>query len=158
MSKALKTVQAERPELSSEEISAFCNAIGLAPRGLVNARDRVTARYALGPRGAWILGLIERGVNSPSALTDILCIGRSLTTAEINRLTDAGLVEGRQSDKDRRRVDLVLTEEGWKACAELRVAVEDFVTSRLTGWSREEVLSCIELLQDFVGATRMGEG
>ncbi|MCB2051718.1 MAG: winged helix-turn-helix transcriptional regulator [Novosphingobium sp.] len=158
MSKALKTVQAERPELSSEEISAFCNAIGLAPRGLVNARDRVTARYALGPRGAWILGLIERGVNSPSALTDILCIGRSLTTAEINRLTDAGLVEGRQSDKDRRRVDLVLTEEGWKACAELRVAVEDFVTSRLTGWSREEVLSCIALLQDFVGATRMGEG
>lgn len=143
-----------RPALSSEDVSAFCNVVGLAPRQLMAARDAVTARYDLGPRGAWMIGLIERGVSSPSALTEVLCIGRSLATAEINRLTDAGLVAASQSAVDGRRVDLALTEEGHRVADELRDAIGEFVTRRLAGYSRQEVLAAIVLLQDFAGSDR----
>ena len=149
-----KPVAVVPPALDGEDISDFCNAIGLAPRQLVVAREAVTARHDLGPRGAWILGLIERGVNSPTALTRIMCIGRSLTTAEIARLTEAGLVEGRQSAADGRRVDLVLTAEGERAADELRAALADHVKARLAGFTREQVRDCTALLQAFTGASR----
>lgn len=145
------------PALDEEDISDFCNVLGLAPRQLVAAREDVTARHDLGPRGAWILGLIERGVSSPSALTAVMRIGRSLTTAEINRLTEAGLVEGRQSASDGRRVDLVLTRAGQRAADELRAALTDHIIARLAGFSREQVRDCIALLQAFTGASRIEE-
>jgi len=146
---------AATPSLDAGDISAFCNVIGLAPRQLVAAREVVTERYDLGPRGAWILGLIERGVRSPSALTEVMRIGRSLTTSEINRLTEAGLVDGRQSAADGRRVDLVLTREGQRAADELRAALTQHVNARLSGFTREQVRDCIALLQAFTGASRI---
>ena len=146
-----------RPDLNDEDVSMFCNVIGLGPRTMRTARAAITARYDLGPRGAWIMGMIETGITSPSALTEALCIGRSLVTAEINRLEQAGLVTGNQSAREGRRIVLELTREGKRASAELRVAVNDFVTSRLAGYSKEEVLACIALLQDFTGATTFGE-
>jgi DNA-binding MarR family transcriptional regulator len=135
----------------------FCNLIGVAPRQMLKAREAITARYDLGPRGAWIVGLLEVGVNSPSALTEVLCIGRSLATAEINRLLQAGLVTGNQSAHDGRRVELELTEEGKRVSAELRETVNAFVNSRLAGHSRKQVLATIALLQDFVGGAQIGK-
>lgn len=146
-----------RPELSDEEISQFCNVIGLGPRTMRGAREAITTRYDLGPRGAWIMGLIESGFTSPSALTEVLRIGRSLVTAEINRLQQAGLITGNQSVRDGRRVVLKLTGEGRRASDELRAAVNEFVTGRLAGYSKEQVLACIALLQDFTGAKKFGE-
>jgi DNA-binding MarR family transcriptional regulator len=119
----------------------------------MKAREGVTERFDLGPRGAWIIGLIEAGVNAPTALTDVLCIGRSLVTVEINRLLQANLVTGVRSEQDGRRTVLELTDEGKRVARELRDTVDEFVTSRLAGHTREEVLACIELLQDFVGMT-----
>ena len=146
-----------RPELSDEEVSAFCNVIGLGPRTMRGARAAITERYDLGPRGAWIMGMIESGITSPSALTEALNIGRSLVTAEINRLQQAGLITGNQSARDGRRIVLALTKEGKRAQAELRDAVNEFVMSRLAGHSKEQVLACIALLQDFTGAKKFGE-
>jgi DNA-binding MarR family transcriptional regulator len=158
MSGALRKVDAPRAAaLSHDEISAFCNAVGLAPRCLAQAREEVTAMYALGPRGAWILGLIERGVTSPTALARVLGIGRSLLTAETARLVDAGLVLASQSAQDGRRVDFSLTRQGSEANDRLRKAIAGFVNERLAGYSRDQVLACIALLQDFTGMTEMGE-
>jgi DNA-binding MarR family transcriptional regulator len=146
---------AARPELTAEEISLFCNVLGVAPRQMMKAREEITLRYDLGPRGAWIIGLLQSGMTSPSALTEALCIGRSLVTAEISRLQQAGLVRGNQNVRDGRRIVLELTEEGWRVSQELRLALNEFVTGRLAGHSREEVLSCLALLRDFVGGARI---
>src|SRR5688500_12689839 len=81
---AVNRTAAAHPDLTPHEIAVFCNLLGVAPRQMMKAREAITARYDLGPRGAWIIGLLEVGVNSPSALTEVLCIGRSLVTAEIN--------------------------------------------------------------------------
>jgi DNA-binding MarR family transcriptional regulator len=153
---AVDRADATRPDLSPHDVAVFCNVIGVGPRQMMKAREEITERYDLGPRGAWIVGLIEVGVNSPSALTEVLCIGRSLVTAEINRLLQAGLVAGIQSERDGRRTVLELTEEGWRVSRELREKVNEFVIGRLAGHTREEVLACIALLQDFVGGARFG--
>jgi len=155
--KAAVAEDAARPDLTAHEIAVFCNVLGVAPRQLANGREAITERYDLGPRGAWIIGLLEIGVNSPSALTEALCIGRSLVTAEINRLLQAGLVAGNQNAQDGRRTILELTEEGKSVSKELRRTINDLVTSRLAGHSREDVLACIALLQDFVGGARIGD-
>jgi DNA-binding MarR family transcriptional regulator len=154
---AADRADAARPDLSAEEIAIFCNVIGVGPRQMMKAREEITERYDLGPRGAWIIGLIEVGVTSPSALTEVLCIGRSLVTAEINRLLQANLVAGVQSERDGRRTVLELTDEGWRVSRELREKVNEFVIGRLAGHTREEVLACIALLQDFVGGARFGD-
>lgn len=146
-----------RPDLTAHEIAVFCNLLGVAPRQLAMGREAITERYDLGPRGAWIVGLLEVGVNSPSGLTEVLCIGRSLVTAEINRLLQAGLISGNQSVSDGRRTVLALTDEGKQVSRELRQTVNDFVTSRLAGYSREAILACTALLQDFVGGAQIGK-
>lgn len=144
------------PDLSAYEIAAFCNVLGVAPRQLTLAREAITERYDLGPRGAWIVGLLEIGVNSPSALTDALQIGRSLVTSEINRLVNAGLVTASPSDSDGRRSILRLTAEGKRVSNELRARVGNFVLERLAGYSREQVLAAMALLRDFVSGESIG--
>lgn len=146
-----------RPDLSAYEIALFCNVLGVAPLQLAKAREAITARFDLGPRGAWIVGLLEVGVNSPSGLTEVLCIGRSLVTAEINRLLQAGLISGNQDASDGRRTVLALTDEGKQVSRELRQTVNDFVTSRLAGYSREQILAATTLLQDFAGGAQIGK-
>lgn len=145
------------PDLSAYEIALFCNVLGVAPLQLAKAREAITARFDLGPRGAWIVGLLEVGVNSPSGLTEVLCIGRSLVTAEINRLLQAGLISGNQDASDGRRTVLALTDEGKQVSRELRQTVNDFVTSRLAGYSREQILAATALLQDFAGGAQIGK-
>lgn len=148
--------RAAPPELTAQEIAVFCNLLGLAPRHLAKGIEAITSRYDLGPRGAWMIGLIEIGVSSPTALTDAFCIGRSLVTAEINRLLHAGLVTTSQSPEDGRRTILALTPQGRKVSARLRATVNAFVSQRLAGHSREEVLAAIALLRSFVAGASIG--
>ena len=145
-----------RPALSPYEIAVFCNVLGVAPRRLTRAREAITERYDLGPRGAWIIGLLEIGVNSPTGLTEALQIGRSLVTAEIGRLAIAGLVSATPSDRDGRRTILKLTAEGRKVSRELRETINTFVLERLAGYSREQVIAAIALLRDFVSGDSIG--
>lgn len=152
-----QAIEPALPQLTASEISAFCNAIGLAPRQLAQSREDVTARYDLGPRGVWIIGLIEGGVTSPSGLTGALHIGRSLVTAEITRLTEAGLITAVQDAVDGRRVNLALSAAGHRVANELRRAIGTFVTQRLAGYTRDDVLAATRLLQHFAQATLVGE-
>jgi DNA-binding MarR family transcriptional regulator len=141
--------QTTAQKLTDEDVSNFLNAIGAAPRQMRHARQRLTEKYNLGPRGAWILGLVKSGVNSPSLLSDAFSIGRSLVTAELNRVVDAGLVNARKHDGDRRRVMLSLTAEGEAAARQLAIDVSEFVHERLAGYSKKEVQLCVRLLRDF---------
>ena len=139
-------------KLSRDEISQFCNLVGMAPRILTQSREAVTEKYDLGPRGAWILGLAKRGVNSPSKLTDVLCIQRSLVTHELARLAEAGLILTERNPEDGRRLVVQLTAKGRRVCKELESAVEEFVLGRFAGLGREELLTLLHALREFVGA------
>jgi DNA-binding MarR family transcriptional regulator len=140
--------------LTDEEIAHFCSVLGVAPRQLATARDAVTSEFDLGPRGAWMLGMIEVGIDSPSKLADALRIGRSLATTEINRLSDAGLIEARRGAGDGRRSELTLTPRGRKANDRLRRALAALIGERLGHYSRDELMLCARILLDLSGSAR----
>ena len=137
--------------LSDEEVAHLCSVMGVAPRQLAKAREAITEQFDLGPRGAWILGMIGVGIDSPSRLADALRIGRSLATTELNRLSDAGLIEAQRGAGDGRRSQLLLTASGREANERLGLALTAFVNTRLGGYTREELLLCARILRDFAG-------
>lgn len=150
--------QPRAPELNDEEVALFCNAIGVVPRKMGEAARELVEKYDLGHRGAWILAMINGGLNSPSRLSDALCIGRSLFTAELSRLVAAGLVKARKDSKDGRRLLLELTPEGLAANKRLQKTVNGFVNDNLSGFSREDVQLCTRLLLSFVGSASVDLG
>lgn len=144
--------QSKAPKLTEEEVALFCNAVGVAPRKLGQAAREMIAKYDLGLRGAWILAMINGGLNSPSRLSDALCIGRSLFTAELSRLVAAGLVETEKDARDGRRLLLQLTPEGVAANDRLQKTVNGFVNENLSGFDKEDILRCTRLLHSFAGS------
>ena len=137
--------------LSDEEVAHLCSVMGVAPRQLAKAREAITDQFDLGPRGAWILGMIGIGIDSPSRLADALRIGRSLATTELNRLSDAGLIEAQRGQGDGRRSQLRLTASGLEANERLGRALTTFVNTQLAGYTRDELLLCARILRDFAG-------
>src|ERR1700712_5242026 len=100
--------------IASEYAEAILNVFGVAARRMLGLMEPITISYSLGPRGAAMLTLIERGAVHPAQLAEIFEVGRSLISAEIARLTAAGLVTREEFDKDKRRAALSLTPLGQK--------------------------------------------
>lgn len=137
------------PKLSWDEIGFICEGLALSSRPLRFATQAITQEYSLGPRGAWMVLLISTGEVYPLDLTKIFQVGRSLITAELNRLIDAGLINYQQSTQDGRRVRLALTPLGEKICERVKTDTAKLVLERLRAYTREEVLLCARLLRDF---------
>lgn len=119
-------------------LSRIVAGLVFAQRPINAAGSAVTERYSLGPRGAFILSLIDKGIEYPKDLALMLRIGRSLVTAELARLADAGLIAAQTGD-DRRRSLLRLTPLGSEVTAEFRARVADLVLTRLAAYSRDQV-------------------
>jgi DNA-binding MarR family transcriptional regulator len=150
-----RRVPAGQP-LAHSEIGAFCNAMNTARRQLSLAAKVITERYDLGPRGAWIIGLIATGSAFPSDLTRVFGVGRSLITAELVRLEKAGLITCTKNSADGRRVELEVTPLGQSAHHELGEELAKLVSERLVGYTRDDLLFCTRLLEDFSGGPRQG--
>jgi DNA-binding MarR family transcriptional regulator len=136
-------------QLSWDEIGFVCEGLSLSSRPLSIATKRITEEYSLGPRGAWMVLLINEGEVFPMHLTKIFQVGRSLITAELNRLADAKLITYRQHDVDGRRFELALTPLGQKVCAQVKEEIAKLVLERLKSYTREDVLLCARMLRDF---------
>ncbi len=134
-----------------EEIAFLAEGLAFGPRALRAATDTVTQRHDLGPRGAWILNVISHGIAYPLELASVFCVGRSLITAELTRLSDAGLIATRPGREDRRRTELTLTPLGQQACVEIREDLSQIVRRRLAGFSPEEVRLTAEVLRALGG-------
>jgi DNA-binding MarR family transcriptional regulator len=145
-----KTGRADPQELSWEEIGFICEGLVLAPRPLRAATRSITAEYSLGPRGAWIVNLISIGaVVFPLDLTKFFQIGRSLITAELTRLSDAGLITYSKSANDGRRVELALTPLGQSVQRRVKTELVKLVTRRLESYTREQAILFGRMLHDF---------
>lgn len=134
---------------SREEVINICLAIGLAPRYMQIATEKVTQDYSLGPRGAWIIGLVAHGVQFHADLAKHFRVGRSLMTCEINRLIDAGLIVRRYHNRDRRYYELELTESGREAHRQINDALAEMLSERLAGYTNQEIFLCMRMLRDF---------
>jgi DNA-binding MarR family transcriptional regulator len=148
-----KTSRADALELSWDEIGFICEGLAFASRGLKVATRSITEEYSLGPRGAWITMLISLGqVVFPLDLTKMFQIGRSLITAELTRLSDAGLIDYRRCVSDGRRVELTLTPLGQTVQRQVKEELAKLVTRRLASYTRDEALLCARMLHDFNSA------
>lgn len=130
-----------------DEIAFLAEGLAFGPRALRAATAKVTERYGLGPRGAWILNVISHGVAYPLELANVFCVGRSLITAELARLSEAGLIDARPGKTDRRKTELTLTPLGKAASQEIRDELSAIVRRRLAGYSAEEARLAAEVLR-----------
>ena len=134
--------------LSWDELGPILEGLAFAQRPLRAATRRITRQYDLGPRGAFILSLISSGKIYPLDLSDMLKAGRSLITAELARLTEAGLVTASPGRHDRRRSELALTSLGQKACQHVRNEMARIVRRNLAAYSAEDLLLFSRMLRD----------
>jgi DNA-binding MarR family transcriptional regulator len=121
------------------DIGFLCEGIAFAQRPLREGNQETSKRYNLGPRGAFILNLLASGMRYPLELATALRCGRSLITAELARLTDAGLVTSRAGEVDRRRTELTLTEPGEQALAEIRAETSRIIRANLADYTPDEI-------------------
>ncbi|MDE2597432.1 MAG: winged helix DNA-binding protein [Sphingomonadales bacterium] len=146
-----KAGSADVSALGWDEIGFLCEGLAFAARPLRQATQSVTERYDLGPRGAWIINVISGGVAYPLDLARVFKVGRSLITAELARLTEAGLITSRPGEADRRRVELALTPEGEAASAQICDEMRAAILRNLAGYSADEVLHFAEMLRTVRG-------
>lgn len=143
------TVKGPEGQFSWDEVGRLCESFVFALRPMRTATKSITEQYSLGPRGAWMLLLISNGARFPLDLANVFRIGRSLITAELAQLTEAGLITSRRSTIDRRRMELALTAEGEKAVAAVRNVLSHLVNDRLSAYSSEDLELCSRIIRDF---------
>jgi DNA-binding MarR family transcriptional regulator len=148
----MRTGPIESGPLVWHDIAFLVHGMAFASQPLHYATDAVTERYNLGPRGTWVLNLVAIGLNHPHELAEMLRIGRSLVSAELARLTEAGLIVARQGTRDRRRSELALTPSGEEALNEVRDELARLVTESLGHYSPQELRLCGRILADMQSA------
>jgi DNA-binding MarR family transcriptional regulator len=129
------------------ELGDLLEGLAYASRPIFEGAREVTERYGLGPRGAFMLNLIEEGICFPDKLADKLKTLPSLITSDLVRLKDAGLVTASPSQHDRRRSQLALTEAGEQVCNTVRGNIARIVSDNLAPYSPEQQRLFSEMLQ-----------
>ena len=76
-----------------------------------------------------VLGILAEGSSAASGLADRLAVRRPAITALVDGLVARGLVDRRQEDSDRRRVELRLTKDGERILAAADRAVDEYLES-----------------------------
>jgi DNA-binding MarR family transcriptional regulator len=138
-----------KPVLSRDEAGLFSQALTAARSQFSLATRDLCAEFGLGPRGPWIIGLLGKKPLAPHALAEIFHVGRSLITAELAKLAGAGLMVQNRDDGDGRRITLSLTPAGRLVFRRLGDDLLAFLSQRLSGYSRAEIMLCAEMLGDF---------
>lgn len=134
--------------LTWNDLGLLSQGLSFGGRSVRLAAQKITQQYDLGPRGAWMLNLIEHGVVFPHELSDVFRIGRSLVSIELARLDKAGLVESRPGETDRRRTELSLTPKGKAAVAQVRDEIAEILRAGFAGYSPREIRLCARMLMD----------
>ncbi|MFA5495283.1 MAG: MarR family transcriptional regulator [Porticoccaceae bacterium] len=140
--------------VTPEYTAYLLHTVGVTARRMLAIVEPINQQYSLGPRGASMLTLIDRGAVHPAQLAEIYEVGRSLITAEINRLLSAKLVVRNESDGDRRRTTLSLTPLGKKVSADSFKTILKVVDTSLARYSDQERNLLLTMLIDLGGESR----
>lgn len=139
----------EGERYTGDEIGYFVGALASARDQFEQLARELARANGVGPRGPWIIGLIDRHPASPHELAMYLGIGRSLITAELRQLQEAGLIHYARNPRDGRRVELSLTPGGMAVRDLLDKRLQAMMEERLAGYSKAQVMACARLLGDF---------
>lgn len=147
-----------RKSITPEYTAYLLHTVGVTARRMLYLMDPINQKYSLGPRGASMLTLIDHGSVHPAELAEIYEVGRSLITAEINRLVKAGLVVRNESEKDKRRATLSLTSLGRKVSADSFKTLQQVIDTSLARYSEQERNLLLTMLIDLSGQSGEAPG
>lgn len=83
------------------------------------------------------------GSCTSSELSDIFCVGKSSITSIITRLSDKGLIERMPEEKDRRVINLALSDEGKRICDFMEEQVQNVLMEVINRFDEQEALAFI---------------
>lgn len=112
------------------------------------AADKMASDFGLSQASAWPVVMIGRmgdGIR-PGALAERLDIEHSSLVRIIDQLIDAGLIERRNDDNDRRAKLLYLTDEGRRRSQELEAALVPFRRNLFKGIPKDDIAACKRVL------------
>ena len=91
------------------------------------------------PGGMFVLGSLKRnGTLSMSDIGKCLSMPKPHITVIVDKLIDEGYVERQSDPKDRRVVNILLTEKGLKNFEEIKLAISENLKVKLSTLSDEE--------------------
>jgi len=92
------------------------------------------------PGGMFVLGSLKRnGMLSMSDIGKCLSMPKPHITVIVDRLIDEGYVERQSDPKDRRVVNILLTEKGLKNFEEIKLTISENLKVKLSQLSNEEI-------------------
>jgi long-chain acyl-CoA synthetase len=106
-----------------------------------------------------VLGILAEGTAAASGLADRLAVRRPSITALVDGLVARGLVDRRQEDADRRRVEVRLTPEGISTLARADEAVDEYliaIAGHLSDKEEAMALRSLELWARAMVESRQG--
>lgn len=130
-----------------DRIGALVDGLAYSSRPIHASVRDVRKKLGLGRRGPFILNLVSEGCEYPNELATKFRTSRSLITADLNRLIEAGLLTSAPAETDKRRTRLQLTEAGRIVCGNVRREMARIVTRNLVAYSDDETRLFMEMLQ-----------
>jgi DNA-binding MarR family transcriptional regulator len=94
-----------------------------------------------------IMGILSRGSMSVTELANTLMMPKSQMTHLIDQLADQGAVERRPDEKDRRVINLSLTEHGRALLDDAKHKVLEKIKEALSGLSKEDLKAMSQALE-----------
>jgi DNA-binding MarR family transcriptional regulator len=85
--------------------------------------------------------------STASDVAEIFCVGKSSITAIMTRLSDKGLIQRVPDEKDRRVINLVLTEEGSRLCDLMEDRVQTVLAGIIEHFDEKEAAAFIETFE-----------
>ncbi|MCR2805259.1 MarR family winged helix-turn-helix transcriptional regulator [Paenibacillus soyae] len=90
--------------------------------------------------------------STASELAEVFCVGKSSVTAIITRLSDKGLINRLPEEKDRRVINIVLTEEGIRICDLMEDQVQNVLAGIIDQFDEKEAIAFIETFEKLARA------
>jgi DNA-binding MarR family transcriptional regulator len=115
------------------------NLISIHPLLYKSISKPLRNQTSITPGGMYVLGSLKRyGTQSMSDIGKCLSMPKPHITVIVDKLIDEGYVERQSDPKDRRVVNVLLTEKGLKDFEEIKLAISENLKIKLSSLSNEE--------------------
>lgn len=157
-------------ENNEEAENGFYNGYGAYDEDIFNSLRKIVramAVYSHGltvkgnftlPQLTCILKIRQAGSINPSELARRVFLSQATITGIIDRLESKGLVQRERINKDRRRVNVRLTDEGIRFADAQPLPVQDIITSKVSRLPLKEQEEIQRVLSKVVCMLETGEG
>ena len=113
--------------------------------------DRIGEDMA--PHHLMIMGVLAElsGTSHPAEIAEMTAISKPQMTHSIDRLTELGMIRRQHDAKDRRRVNIRLTEKGRATFEQADEVLKELIKERLSSLQAEDLRKLAESLETMSG-------